>query len=640
MAEPNKFYVTTPIYYGTAKPHLGSLYSTLLADVIARWQKISGKKTFFLTGTDEHGQKVAQAAEKAGKDPKSFVDSFVDSYKHMWRDYEFAYDKFIRTTDPEHKKAVQEWVKTALKKGDIYKSIYSGWYCTPDETFVVESSDATEKAPLCTSCNRETVFVSEESYFFRLSAYQDRLLQLYQENPHFIVPQERMNEVIRFVQSGLKDLSISRTTISWGIPFPDDHHHVVYVWVDALINYISAIGYGEPPRSEEFNTWWPADLHILGKDIVRFHAVFWPAMLMAAGLPLPKQLLVHGWIKVNQQKMSKSLGNVIDPEVLLKHYGVDPVRYYLMRHIAITHDSEFNTADLERHIESDLANDLGNLLNRMLTLAFKYDLSEVPSYHAWAEESLALREACWSVIEDVEKHMNEYMFHMALSRIWKYINQVNSYFHAHEPWKLAKTDRSGFTEIISAVCHSLHNIGVLLWPIMPKKMEELLKNIGIIFDLQKNSLESLKTNRWESAFYLQITQTLFEKPQAASSAEVLLKEEKMEKAENIVTIDQVTAVELRVGTIEECESVPKSDKLYKMQVNFGEFGRRQILAGIKKAFEPHELIGKQSVFVFNLAPRMMLGMESQGMLLVAKDEHEKPVLMQPSIKIANGSRLQ
>src|SRR3989339_2186100 len=349
----NKFYVTTPIYYVTARPHLGSLYSTLLADVAARYHKVAGEKVFFLTGTDEHGQKVAQAAAKAGMQPKEFTDSFIDDYKSVWKKYEIAYDYFIRTTDNQHVQAVQTWLQRLIAQGDIYKGSYKGWYCTPCESFVTEKdSQQTEegKALTCPDCSRLTGEVFEECYFFKLSAYQDRLLKFYEEHPNFITPKERMAEVISFVKSGLRDLSISRTTISWGIPFPGDDAHVTYVWADALNNYITAVGYGDDARADELAKWWPADLQIMGKDIARFHAVYWPAFLMASNLAMPKKLLVHGWIKVADQKMSKSLGNAVDPMQLANDYGVDEIRYYLTRKMAITQDSEFKFDDIEQSV--------------------------------------------------------------------------------------------------------------------------------------------------------------------------------------------------------------------------------------------------------------------------------------------------
>ncbi len=517
-----KFYVTTPIYYVTAHPHLGSLYSTLIADVVARWNKLRGKKTFFLTGTDEHGQKIVQAAQKAGKEPKEFVDSLIPSYQNVWRMYGIAYDYFVRTTDPDHIKGVQQFISRLIKKGDLYKSLYKGWYCTPCETFVTEKEREVpqkpgQEGPACPTCGRSTSFVSEETYFFKLSAYQDKLLKLYKNNPDFIVPSERINEVVSFVESGLKDLSLSRTTVKWGVPFPDDPKHVVYVWADALCNYITAIGYGNLAKEKEFNSWWPADLHVVGKDIVRFHAVYWPALLMAADLPLPKQLLVHGWIQINKKKMSKSFGNVVDPIELQKLYGVEPVRYYLMRQIPVNQDGEFSTGDLERRIESDLANDLGNLLNRMVSLAEKNNVRNVIPPDVWAQQALDLRDEAWKMIEDFESYMNDCMFHLALARLWKFINNVNAYFHEQEPWKLAKEDQVRFMQVLSATCHSLRIIGVLAWPVMPNKMEELLGSLGITFKPEDNTLVQLELGSWHQTFTLKRVPVLFEKPDNLSS---------------------------------------------------------------------------------------------------------------------------
>ncbi len=638
--EKNKFYVTTPIYYVTAKPHLGSLYSTLLADVAARWHILQGKKTFFLTGTDEHGQKIAQAAQAAGKDPKAFVDSFIDTYKNVWAAYNLDYTHFIRTTDPEHIHAVQEWIRKLKKQGDIYKSFYSGWYCVPCETFVTEKEKHTEaQGPLCPTCGRQTNFVSEECYFFKLSAYQDKLLEFYARNPNFITPKERLHEVLSFVQAGLNDLSISRTTVKWGIPFPDDPDHVVYVWADALNNYITAIGYGQETKQKEFDFWWPADLQVLGKDIVRFHAVYWPAFLMATGLEMPKKLLVHGWIKIGEQKMSKSLGNVVDPEVLYHDYGADPIRYYLMRHIAINQDSSFSIEDLEHRISADLANDLGNLLNRVVTLAHKYTMYEVPTKTIWSEQAVALRGNCWTMIDEYSTAMNEYLFHHALASVWKFIHQVNSYFHTNEPWKLAQSDPERFKEIISASCNSLRTIAVLLWPIMPTKMEELLKTIGSESSWHGNVIDALKINRWDHHFVLHLAKNLFEKPEKKVPMEETKVTEKVVNTIPEISIEDVTKLHIVIGTIEECDIVPQSDKLYRMKVNCGEYGVRTILAGIRATFSPSDLINKQAPFIVNLKPRMMMGIESQGMMLVAPHD-EKQVLLTVERPVKNGTRLR
>lgn len=641
MNDKNTFYVTTPIYYVTARPHLGSLYSTVIADVLARWHKLRGCETFMLTGTDEHGQKILQAAEKAGKDPKKFVDGFIDSYKQTWTDYEIDYNYFIRTTDREHVQAVQAWLQKLIDQGDIYKDYYKGWYCTPCETYLTEKEleeqlQAGAKEPVCMSCHRNLQYVEEESYFFRLSAYQDRLLQFYKQHPNFIVPKERMHEIVSFVERGLKDLSVSRTTISWGIPFPNDTKHVAYVWADALNNYITAVGYGENARQAEFKKWWPAQVHVLGKDIVRFHAVYWPAFLMASGLELPEQLLVHGWIKVNDQKMSKSLGNVVDPEELRAAYGADNVRYYLMRHIAITQDSSFSTADLEQSINSELANDLGNLLNRVVALAHKNGLDRVIPPKVWSQDVLELRDNCWTMVKNAQEYMDNFVIHMALGEIWKFINQLNAYVHKHEPWKLVKTDKEKFDEIISASCHGLYVVGNLLWPIMPEKMTELLHALGLDPQFNSDILHKLEEDLWIESFTLQPAHPLFKRIEITKPEE----SPKVMESQSHITIDDLIKVELRVGTIIEVEPIEQSDKLYKMQVDLGTLGKRQILAGVRKSFTQDYLIGKQAVFVTNLQPRKMVGLESQGMMLVAKDAEGNLQLSTVGQPVENGTRLQ
>ncbi len=635
----NKFYVTTPIYYVTAKPHLGSLYSTLLADVAARWHKLRGIKTFFLTGTDEHGQKIAQAAAHAGKEPQEFVDGFIDAYKDMWHKYEIEYTQFIRTTDPGHVKAVQGWIRKLIDTGDIYKDYYTGYYCTPCETYVTGKEGETE--PPCDSCGRPTQQISEESYFFKLSAYEDKLLELYESQKDFVIPSERLNEVISFVKGGLKDLSISRTTVKWGIPFPGDEKHVVYVWADALNNYITAIGYGNEAKQEEFNTWWPADLQVLGKDIVRFHAVYWPAFLMASGLPVPEHLLVHGWIKINQQKMSKSLGNVVDPQVLLDAYGPDPVRYYLTRYMAITQDSEFSDTDLEQRINSDLANDLGNLLNRVVALAKKRDMYEITHPENWGTKELALRDQFWTMLEQYTISMDEAYYSRALASLWKYIHNVNAYFHASEPWKIK--DPKEFEQVISAACHSLHGIALLLHPVLPGKMEQLLKSLGITFELGTDQVKELGDNPWSSTYLLHAQEPLFKKYEIKKepSQKEPLKEQppKEKKGMPEITIDDVAKVVTSVGTIEQAEHIEGSEKLLKLQVNFGPHGMRQVLSGIKKFFSPEELVGKQAVFILNLKPRKMMGLESQGMILTVTDKDDKLKLVTVE-NVPEGTRLK
>lgn len=634
-----KFYITTPIYYVTAKPHLGHLYSTLLADVFARWQRLQGKNVFFLTGTDEHGQKIAKAAAQAGKPPKEFVDSFIAAYQEVWKDFEVDYSLFMRTTDQYHVKAVQEWITRLIKKGDIYKAFYKGWYCIHCEMFVTEYDAAGQASPPCSSCGRPTELLSEETYFFKLSAYQEKLLALYEKHPDFILPKERAHEVINFVKAGLKDLSISRTTITWGIPFPDDSKHVTYVWADALNNYITGVGYGQPGKEKEFNYWWPADLQILGKDILRFHAIYWPAFLMASGLELPRHLLVHGWIKVGGQKMSKSLSNAVDPVDLYKTYGPDPIRYYFMRQLAVTHDGEFSIEDVEQKIASDLADDLGNLLNRMSTLALKHSKHAIELPKTWTlSRSQELENALHAMIEEYHGQMNNYMAHMALARVWKFIHEVNVYFHESEPWKLIKENPALFAEVIAATTRSLHAIALILWPVMPAKMEELLRSIGAPLNVDDTkTINYLDRAQWGKKYMIQKIDPLFVKPapqEPTASAQIA------KPALDTVTIDEFAKSYLAIGLIEHCETIEKSDKLLKLQVDFGDVGKRQILSGIRKFYKPEDLIGKQALFIVNLPPRMMMGMESQGMLLTAEKEDGSVAIITPTEAMKRGIKLK
>lgn len=634
----NKFYVTTPIYYVNAAPHLGSLYSTLLADVAARYHKLMGNNVFFLTGTDEHGQKIAEAAKKVNKNPKEFIDQFVPAYENMWKRYDIEYTKFIRTTDSYHVHAVQAWISKLMQQGDIYKGVYTGWYCTPCETFVTEKDQVADaKEITCPTCLRPCNEISEECYYFRLSAYQDRLLEFLQNNPDFITPKERANEVIAFVKEGLKDLSISRTTVTWGIPFPGDNKHVTYVWADALNNYITAIGYGADEK--ELHTWWPADLQILGKDIVRFHAIYWPAFLMASGLEMPKKLLVHGWIKVGEQKMSKSLGNAIDPKTLADHYGVDQIRYYLTAKMAITQDSQFNLQDIEQCINSELADDLGNLLNRCSTLAEKFNYTKICAPDEWSKHSLELQSESEKMKDEVLQLVQQGFFHRAVQRIWEFIALTNAYFHNHEPWKHAKSNPELFQEIIAATVYSIRLVGVLLWPVMPKKMEQLLASLSYELPAEKPMFHVFAKLAWTDEIKIKKIETLFqkyEKPMENKNDQVV---QPVIAQDNCISIDDFVKVDMRVGKIIACEIVEKSDKLLKMQVDFGDFGKRQIFAGMRKFYQPEGLLGKLGVFVVNFKPRMIMGMESQGMMLSAFSD-DQAFILQPEQEIILGSKIK
>ena len=646
MNNKNKFYVTTPIYYVNGKPHIGTLYSTLIADTASRWNKLLGKKTYFLTGTDEHGQKIEAAAVKNNLEPKKFVDTMIPAFKKMWELFELDYDQFIRTTDKKHEAAVVKLLNILYEKGDIYKSTYSGWYCVPCETYVTinpEVKKDLDGSYLCPSCNRKLKELEEESYFFRLSAYQDRLLEFYEKNPNFITPKEKLNEVISFVKSGLKDLSISRKNIKWGIPLPWDASHTAYVWTDALTNYISAIGFGleKLEDKKQFDELWPADLQVMAKDIVRFHAVYWPAFLMSAHIALPKKLLVHGYILTDGAKMSKSLGNAADPQELASLYGIEQIRYYLLRQMPINQAGHFDVKDLENRVASDLANNLGNLLNRTLTLALNNNLSDVQISGPLEVKTEILKNKCEEAFRIFYDEMNGYNFHIALSELWKFISEVNAFFHDQKPWALASQDKELFEEVIYAVLHSLYVIGVLLWPIMPKKMEKLLNSIGHNFDLNNNYEIDLRSNIWNKKFVLKkLDEQLFIRPEffMENKENTILKKEEVNVVD-FITIDDFTKVKLIVGTILECEPVTGSEKLLKLLVDMGTFGKRQVLSGVAQYFKPNDLIGKQGIYVENLKPRKLMGLESQGMMLFAKDERDRMQMVTVMEQIENGTRI-
>lgn len=636
MNNKKTFYVTTPIYYVTAKPHLGSLYSTLIADVLARWQQLTGCETYFVTGTDEHGQKIEQAAKQVNKDPKDFVDSFIPAYKDTWKQYDIAYDTFVRTTDKDHIVGAQSFIQKLIDNGDVYTSSYTGWYCTPCETFVLpKDANSDEQGNIiCPSCGRITEKLEEETYFFALSKYQDKLLNFYKNNPDFITPKERFNEIIRFVESGLQDLSISRTNVKWGVPFPNDPEHTIYVWAEALTNYITAIGYGEKGKQNIFNKWWPANIHVIGKDIVRFHGVFWPAFLMSAGLALPKKLLVHGWITVDNKKMSKSLANVVDPIELAHHYGVDEVRCYLLKHIPINQDGNFSTADLEQYISSNLANDLGNLFNRMVTLAHKYNYAMLPVQDNWQPEVKQLKRDAQETINKFYHYMNECMFHLALSELWKFINKVNAFFHNQEPWKLAKNDTNAFVQTLCATAHSLHIIAYCLLPVIPKKMKLLLHALGIK-DVAITFTDA-RLFEWNKSFKVEKIPVLFKKMDTKNMSKAHDEKKEIKQETSYITIDDFIKVEQCIGTIKACKEVEKSEKLLCLTVDFGDKGTRQILSGIKKWYTCEDLVGKQGIFVLNLKPRKMAGLESQGMMLFAKDQNDELQMIMPAQQVKNG----
>lgn len=646
-----KFYITTPIYYVNSKPHLGTLYSTLIADVAARYNKLQGKATFFLTGTDEHGQKIETKAREMQMEPKAFVDSMIEPFKKVWQQYEIEYSKFIRTTDTDHIAAVQKLMSQLTEQGDIYTSVYTGLYCVPCETFVTNVSEEEKNVAgkqVCPNCKRDLQEISEESYFFRLSAYQDQLLDFYEENPDFVTPRERFQEVISFVKAGLKDLSFSRKTVRWGIPFPGDPAHTVYVWGDALTNYISAVGFGDTSASgaEAWKTWWPADVHVMAKDIVRFHAVYWPAMLMAAGIMLPKKLVVHGYVLIGDTKMSKSLGNAVPPEELAATFGVEQVRYYLMRQMPIGQDGHFDLKDLLQRVNADLSNSLGNLLNRIVVLANTNGLATVAAPEAWEASSARLRLQAREALATYVDEMNHYQFHKALSAVWQFIADVNAYVHTQKPWELARTNKELFAEVVSAVAHSLNTIGIMLLPIMPTKMTTLLAALGVVLtDETIDYLEQCRVSAWNNTYTLhtsseplfpRIEKTMEDiKPTTPVAAEVTVPKEAFER----IAIDDFVKSHLVVGTITACVPVEKSEKLLQLTVDLGEYGVRTILSGVAKSFTPEQLINTQGVFVANLNPRKMAGIMSDGMMLFVSDGKDGLVRATVAAPVANGTRL-
>jgi len=654
--EKKQFYITTPLYYVNAKPHVGTLYSTLLADVIARWQRLKGKEVYFLTGTDEHGQKIAQQAAHKEMAPQQFVDSMIPAFQAVWERYGISYDRFMRTTELGHKQTVTRWIEALLAKGDIYKARYEGWYCLPDETFVTaEQAVECEGQLMCPGCNRLLQRISEENYFFKLSAYQEKLLAFYAENPDFIYPKERANEVIAFVRSGLKDLSISRMSVEWGIPFPGDPEHTVYVWGDALMNYVSALGFMQPGSraDEKFKRFWPADVQVMGKDIIKFHAVYFPAFLMAVDVVPALRLMVHGYLLVDNDKMSKSKGNALDPLLLADQFGVDQVRFYLTRHTTMNHDSSMSIPDIAARIESDLANNLGNLLQRAASLALRWSATEVVPPATWSVRSQALRESCVRMMVQHAASMDALHLTAAYAEVWHFLSEVNSYFHEMEPWKLAKDSGALFKEVLAATAQSLYLVAHLITPVMPFKAKQLLASLGHTMIAPYSTIAAALWN--VPCTYFVPREPLFVRPElplapeqekpvetpAVSPAPVIsapAPSESAEQAPTYITIEDLARVELIVGRIRQCERMAKSEKMLSMQVDLGTYGTRHILAGVGDRLKPEELQGKCGLFVTNLAPRKMLGVVSQGMMLVAKDG-EALSLVSVSDAIAPGTRL-
>jgi len=618
------FYLTTPIYYVNDRPHIGHTYTTVLADVIARFHRMRGEEVFFLTGTDEHGQKVEKAAAARGIPPKQLADEVVANYTELWKAMGMTHFRFIRTTDEDHKAQVQRLFKRLLDKGDIYKSTYKGLYSVSDEAYVTETQAKELQAQ---GLAHQLVELEEETYFFRLSAYQDRLLKHFEDHPEFVQPEFRFNEVKRFVEGGLQDLSISRTSITWGIPVPGDEKHVVYVWFDALLNYLT----GCPPFA------WPPDLQIVGKDILRFHAVYWPAFLMAAGMFQPTTILAHGWWLMGDDKMSKSKGNVVRPDTLLR-FGNDALRFYFMRDMQVGHDRGFSFEGFMDRLNADLANGLGNLASRTLSMIQRYRGGVVPMPGAFDEQDQAMAAQLLEVFPDYLEKARANDFHGALDALWTYLRTLDGYIVKAEPWKLAKDPANDpkLDAVLANLYRALRATALLVAPVMPELAQTLWESLGHTTQVAETTFHGFALDG-PAIGPIGDPKPLFQRIDKEKELSDLLPPEapaetkpSLDVPEIRETVDADTffKVDLRVGKILEAERVPKSDKLIKMKVDIG-LEQRTIVGGIGKAYEPADLLNRLVVVVANLAPRKLMGIESHGMLLAASDNASKPYLVAP-----------
>lgn len=642
MSDKKTFYITTPIYYPSDKLHIGHAYTTVAGDAMARYKRLRGYDVWYLTGTDEHGQKIERKAKENNKTPQQFVDDIVVGIESLWSKLEISNDDFIRTTEERHKRVVEQIFDRLLQQDDIYKGTYEGWYCTPCESFFLERQLDSGNCP---DCGRPVERVKEESYFFRMSKYADRLLEYYEQNPDFIQPESRKNEMINnFIQPGLEDLAVSRTTFDWGVKVKGDPKHVIYVWIDALSNYITALGYDLDLPAHKFKAYWPADVHLVGKEIVRFHTIYWPIMLLALGLPLPKKVFAHGWLLTKEGKMSKSKGTVIDPVVLIDRYGLDALRYYLLREVPFGADGSFTPENFIERINFDLANDLGNLLNRTIAMIDKYFDSVIPSYAgAVTPFDETLQKTAADSIAQVEAAMERMEFSVALTALWQFVSRTNKYIDETQPWALAK-DESKRLELESVMYHlaeSLRIISIALQPFLTNAPRVMWKQLGIeskglttwdsikVFGQIPGGLKVNKHNplfprletEEEAAF---ITASM--RGSQASAAGVSIEAMNKETAEvpvpegkEEIAIEDFAKAELRVAQVLAAEPVVKTDKLLKLQLDLG-YEQRQVVSGIAKYYKPEELVGKKVICVANLKPVKLRGELSQGMILAASTE--------------------
>ena len=637
-------YITTPIYYVNDVAHIGHAYTTIIADMLARYSRLTGLNTFLLTGTDEHGQKIAQSAELRGKTPKEYADEISGKFRKLWDDFDITYDKFIRTTDVEHKLGVQKAFETMYNKGDIYKGEYEGYYCVSCETFFTEKQLVDEQ--FCPDCGRPTSIVKEESYFFKLSKYEDKLIKWYEENEDCILPRSKKNEIVNFVKGGLRDLSISRTSFDWGVKLPEsmnEPRHVMYVWLDALMNYITALGYGTDDTNMKF---WPANVHLVGKDILRFHAIYWPAFLMSLELPLPTHIAAHGWWTRDGEKMSKSKGNVVDPKVVADAYGLDAFRYFMLREVPFGQDGDFSQKALIDRINSDLGNDLGNLLNRISGMSgkyfdFKVSSKDVEKFHAKELEEVN------TLLENIEAYIFNMQINKYLEDLWKVLTIANKAINDYEPWNLMKDGKTDEAmALVALITNIMAKVALLLDSVMPEKIGKIAISLGMKIDTatynslikNKNLLDDTVITKVDQLFP-RIEEVLLEQPASSDITKTECESKKEEKTEtieddNLITIDQFFQTTLKIGTIVEAVEVPKSAKLLRLQVDLGEGRNRQILAGIKEYYSAEELVGTQACVVANLKPAKLMGMISEGMLMAAKDENGLSLLRPQASKKA------
>ena len=630
------YYITTPIYYPSGNLHIGHTYTTIAADALKRYKKIQGYDAYLVTGTDEHGQKIQEESDKRGVTPLEFTTGIVKTVKELWEKLEIDYDQFVRSTDSEHEKNAQDIFQKLYEKSEIYKGVYEGYYCTPDESFWTESQ--LDENGNCPECHRPVIKKTEESYFFRLSKYTDKLIKLYEDVPEFILPERSKKEMINnFLNKGLDDLSVTRTkeSLKWGVEVPFDDKHVIYVWIDALTCYLTGIGYGQD--EEKFNHYWPAGIHLMSKEIVRFHTIIWPALLMALGYDLPKRVFAHGWILFDDTKMSKSLGNVVYPEPFIDLYGIDALKYFVLREFTFGQDGSFTNEKFLNRVNSDLVNDLGNLVSRTIAMVEKYNEGVVVESKTKGEFDEDLQNIAKNAIVNVEKHMEELAFSYALEDIWTLIRRTNKYIDETSPWVLIKEDKDRLDTVLYNLIESVRIIAQLIEPFLPHTSKLIFQQLGIKSMGWDSAREfglypvGNKVTKGENLFPRLDIKKELEKIQKANDelfqqrVGSVKKEESKEGIKPAIEFEDFEKIDMKVGKILECEKHPDADKLLVFKVKIGD-ETRQIVSGIKKWYEPEQLIGKKVVVLMNLKPRKIRGIESQGMLLSAEKDGELSLL--------------